>query len=668
MSNNYNTLQQINIVNITTNKNINLYSVKLFVVEESTRAILYVENMLIQSDYNNFNTQPSYFISTYYRTPDTLTTLNFDINLPSGYYFIYDNILLTIYIYQQNNYIPITFLGSINTMTNTNALTKITYKLVGSNTISFTDNITNFSGFNYINRTVSMSGQSISIINIISVDPSTSNVYKNYTNLDNVSVNNLLKIYIYDYSYYKIKNIIIQNETLNNLLPTRKTDVINFVIDVLDTNGDSYYKYIVNLNYDLIDNDNNYSLVIFFKNFISNQNYTDIKLYVFEYDYYKFFSNLTKFDYELLPKIILTDAILYDLLIGSNDNLITPTIPTINVDDFNTYLDKIMIINNLFLNQNINVISEFLKSSLITIDLLADYLCNFNIKPDNFWKLTSNYSNILNLDVNNFLLNSLLMNVNIIYGIISDDTTIDNFSYYNLYAELFNNNNNIDLYHKKYDISNVNNVNNVNKKSLITNCIIMILNYVRINCYFYNDITDLDNVLGIFKNTIITNPYIKFNNFILPKSNVNLRFDVDQFYNLKFVIDLQLSFKILVFKNNTISDTILKFKTNNYIFEIFNIPEINGNIDNENNIFYIVFNSINETNEFMNFITNGILAEPNNISSFFNITNSLYFKKNDLTGYYELSSETTSVINFTILNLDLTVGSIFNNNITINTY
>ena len=151
-----------------------------------------------------------------------------------------------------------------------------------------------------------------------------------------------------------------------------------------------------------------------------------------------------------------------------------------------------MIINNLFLNQNIDVISEFLKSTEVTIDLLADYLSNFNIKPYNFWRFTSNYSKNKNLDSNNFLLNTILANLNIVY-------LIDNkkLQYYNLYSEFFNNNNRIDLYHKKYNLSS-----NSKKKELIKNFIIIIINFLKINVYFYNDINDLDNKLGIFKNTL----------------------------------------------------------------------------------------------------------------------------------------------------------------------
>jgi hypothetical protein len=323
--------------------------------------------------------------------------------------------------------------------------------------------------------------------------------YGNYNDLNNVTVDSLLKIYNYDYSYCKIKNIIIPTANLNNYLSyeINNIEAINFMIEIIDDNKSIFYSYIVNLNYDLINNNDSYNIVIFFKNFVQNTLLTNFKLHVFEYDYYKYFIKLNKTDYDLVLPITRANANLYELLIGSNNNLIKPVIPTINYDQ--QPFNKIMIINNLFLNQNIDVISEFLKSSAATIDLLADYLANFNIKPDNFWKITTNYSDNLNLNINNFLLNTMLMNVNISYII---NNTI---YYYNLYAELFNNNNKIDLYHKKYNLTKK------NKKQLILDFILIILNYLNIYLYFYNDINDFDNKLLLLNGNKVQNPFIKFN-------------------------------------------------------------------------------------------------------------------------------------------------------------
>ena len=664
MSNNQAILSPIYINFITTesNKIINLYSINILVVDPNTSNITYQETSIIKYYINNYNTIPQYFFSTYFSDTSLLTTNDFIINLPREYNIYYDSIGgPTLYIYTNTIYIPIVFLGSINSLNNITVYINANLLNCFSTINSGTPNYYNtciFSGFSFDKKTFGIPGSSTYMQNYIADNTylnsitNINNYYGNYNNLQGVNIDNLLKIYNYDYSYYKIKNIKIPTSNLNNLLPSINVESIIFMIKIFNSSESIFYNYIVNLNYDLIDYDDSYNIVIFFKNFINNEYSKNIKLYVFEYDYYKYFDNLTPSDYDLISPITIDYATLYDLLIKSNDNLLPPSIPIIN--NYNQNFNKIMIINNLFLNQNLDVISEFLKSSSSTIDLLTDYLSNFNIKPYNFWKITTNYSSKIDLDSNNFLLNSMLMNVNIIYK------TDINLLYYNLYAELFNNNNKIDLYHKNYILTKE------NKKQLIKNFIIIILNYLKINIYFYNNIEDLNNKLSIFKDTINDNIFIKFNKFILPKSNTNLRFNFDQFYNLNITIDLSISYKIIIFKvdiNNTFNETILNFKYNNYIFQIFNIPKINGNIDIKNKIYYIVFSDIKECNEFINYIKTGILdVSNNNIKSFFNISKSLNFKKNENTGYYEISTDKKNIINFSIINLDLSNSSIFTNN------
>jgi len=668
MSNNNANLTNINIKIITTESNllINLGLIRIYINDEITSQILYQEDTLIKYKFNNYNTIPNYFFTTYYANPENLVTNNFNITLPNGFYYNYVvsetktlpiTYNYTMYITTKFVNIPITFLGSINSLNTITTRTLINYDNINYNNINNVPynfsfyNITTFLNFSFIKNTVLIPGKALLIKKVESTTTKNgfTKLYSNYSNYTNVLINNLLKIYNYNNLDYRIDNIILKDNTLNNLLPSINVQVINCMIEIFNNNK-SYYKHIVNLNYDLIDNDKNYNIVIFFKNFIKNYtNLTGIKLYVFDYDYKKYFINLNSNDYYNLPPIKAEDANLYDILIKYNINLIKPEIPNININNYNLNLNKIMIINNLFLNKNLNVISEFLKSGSITIDLLADYLSNFNIKPYNFWKITTNYSNNNVLNSDNFLLNTMLLNINIIY---KNTNTTDNLSYYRLYTELFNNNNRIDLYHKNY------NLEGDNKKKLIKDFIIIILNYCKINIYFYNNLLTLNN-------SINNKLYIKFNNINLQKSDTNIRFNFDQFYNLNLTIDLSVSYKILIFKssNNNNLDSILNFKTSTYKFQIFNIPQINGNIDNINNVYYIAFSNIYECNEFINFITTGILhVNDNEVKSYFNITRSLNFKKNLLTDYYELTSELVNVINFSILNLDLTTTSIFTNN------
>jgi hypothetical protein len=656
MSDSYSNIY-VNLLTIESNKIIDLFPITIVVTDPTTNEIIYQENSLIQYFINNYNTIPQYYFTTYYSDITLLTTDNFIINLPNGYYYYYNSIN-KFYIYPTYTQIPIFFLGSINSLNTITIFVKsILLDCISLKRKSFNLSYS-FQNFNFNKNTISLPGSSLKIIiyNAYNSQYSPLSIpdYGNYNNLINVTIDSLLKIYNYDYSYCKIKNIILSINKLNNLLSfdINKIEAINFMIEILDNDNSVYYRYIVNLNYDLIDNNSSYNVVIFFKNFVENTLFNTFNLYVFDYDYNKYFSKLNESDYDLVLPITVDNANLYDILINSNDDLLVPLIPDLNYDQQN--FNKIIIINNLFLNQNIDIISEFLKSSAVSIDLLADYLSNYNIKPYNFWKITTNYSNNTNLNINNFLLNTMLMNVNIKYNLNN------NILYYNLYAELFNNNNKIDLYHKNYDLTKN------NKKQLIIDFILIILNYLNIYIYFYNDITDLNNKTLILNNDEIISPFTKFNKFILPKSDTNFRFSFDQFFNLNLTIDLAISYKIIVFKSD-ISDefdeTILNFKYNGFIFQIFNIPNINGNIDNENNVFYIAFSNISECNEFMNYITTGILyVVDNEVTSFFNISPSLNFKFNDITGFYEISSDTTNVINFSVINLDLSTGSVYTNN------
>jgi hypothetical protein len=645
----------IRILTLDTNKILDLYSINIMVVDKQSLQLMYQENTLIKYYTNNYTTKLQYYFTTNYKSISELRTKDFSIILPYGYKYYYDYENRLMYIYTEYLYIPIVFLGSINSL---NTITIYVNTLLKDifNKENYCEDTCTFLNFNFETKTIGVPGSSLTIILYNTYNSLYNDSFRSdYGTLNNfkfefVNIDSLLKIYTYDYSYYKIKNIILQTSNINDLLPSINVESIVFMIQVLNSDGTTYYNYIVNLNYDLVNYNDIYSVSIYFANFL-NKNYNSIKLYVFEYDYDKYFSNLNVTDYDLVPQITIEDAILYDLLISSNNNLLEPTIPSIN--NYNKNFNKIMIINNLFLNQNIDVISDFLKSSSTTIDLLADYLSNFNIIPYNFWKITTNYSTNINLDSNNFLLNTMLMNVNIFYNI--DNNSLN----YSLYSELFNNNNKIDLYHKKYILTPE------NKKQLIKDFIIIMLNYFKIVIYFYKNIEDLDNRLNIFKNTTSNNIYYKFNNFNLEKSDSKIRFNFDQFYNLNITIDLILSYKIIIFKTfkNTITDTILNFKTSSYIFQIFNIPEVNGNISTTSDIYYMVFSNISDCNEFMYFIQTGNTDVPENeVTSFFNIYQSLYFKKNSLTGYYEITTDTTDVIYFVIINLDLTSAGIFKTN------
>lgn len=636
-------LNSINIIKLTT---------VTILVSLSDNSVLFEEKTIINYRLNNFLSKPEYFTTTSYVTPDLLSTVNFYIDLDYGLYYYYQGSgINTLYIYSQYLYIPSTFIGLINSSSDITTYNTIDIKTI-ANTSTFSNSTSNYFSNNFQNGTIIISGLALQITKYLINDSSISKNYLTYNLVLPTLVNSNLKIYIYDGNYCKIENIkLIENTNPN------KIDSINFMIQLLNTNKLPIYSYLVNLNYNKINFNTYDNLVVFFSNFAKNINYDKIELYVFDYDYNLFFKNLVSTDYDKCNIITIGDAILYDIIIKNDSNLITPTIPTLNIDDYLVNIDKIKIINTLFFNKNTNLVTSFLKSYNNNIDLLIDFLYNFNIKSYNFFNIKTNYStNTTILNLNNFLLNGMLMFVDFKFKslIKTDDTYIVD---YNLYSKLLNNNNTIDLYHKNYTLTET------DKKQLIKDFIIIIMNYIRVDFYFYNDITDLNKTLSIFKNTMGTNPYFKFNKFILNKPDVALYFDYDEYYSLKLFIEINISYKIIVFNNDAITDTILNFQTDQYFFQIFKIPTINGNINNLFNVFYIVFMNIKECNEFFNYITNGKLyADDDNLNSFYAIDISLFFKKNTDTGYYQITSDTSDIIYFNINNIDLNSSSIFNNN------
>jgi len=643
----------ISLINLNSINIIKLVPVTILVINLSDQSVLFEEKTIINYKLNNFLSKPEYFITTSYVSPNLLSTVNFYIDLDYGLYYYYQgNGMNTLYIYSQYLYIPSTFIGLINSTSDITTTNTVDIKTI-QNTSSFSNSISNYFSNNFQNDTIIISGSALQITKYLIKD--SSNISKNYVTYNLVlptAVNSNLKVYIYDGSYCKIQNIkLIENTNPNRI------DSINFMIQLLNTQKLPIYNYLVNLNYNKINFNTYDNLVIFFTNFATNIVYDKILLYVFDYDYNLFFKNLSPTDYDKCDFISISDATLYDKIIKNDSNLITPTIPTLSIDDYLVNIDKIKIINTLFFNKNTTLVTTFLKSYNNNIDLLIDFLYNFNIKSYNFFNIKTNYStNTTILNLNNFLLNGMLMFVDFKFNSLveTDDTYIVD---YNLYSKLLNNNNTIDLYHKNYTLTET------DKKQLIKDFIIIIMNYFRVDFYFYNDITDLNNTLSIFKNTIGTNPYFKFNRFILNKPDVLLYFDYDEYYSLKLFIEINISYKILVFNNNTITDTILNFQTDQYFFQIFKIPTINGNINNLFNVFYIVFMNIKECNEFFNYITNGKLyADNDNLNSFYAIDSSMFFKKNTDTGYYQITEDTSGIIYFNINDIDLNSSSIFKNN------
>jgi hypothetical protein len=165
----------------------------------------------------------------------------------------------------------------------------------------------------------------------------------------------------------------------------------------------------------------------------------------------------------------------------------------------------------------------------------------------------------------------------------------------------------------------------------------------------------------------LLNPYYGYNKIIYFKDsdiNNNLKFSLDNNYYLKFTLNITVEYKILIFKiTNTFLDTIINFKTDTIIFKIFKIIPPNSNTDLESNVYSILFQNIKECNNFMNYIQYGTELVSNNTKSYFNITKSKNFKKDD-DGYYKITDSIESeLLYFSIIDLYLTSNTIFLNNL-----
>ena len=114
--------------------------------------------------------------------------------------------------------------------------------------------------------------------------------------------------------------------------------------------------------------------------------------------------------------------------------------------------------------------------------------------------------------------------------------------------------------------------------------------------------------------------------------------------------------------NNT---KILNFKTDGlYYFKIYQISKPNGSVLTDKYQYSILFQNIEECNDFLYFITNGTTIKSQNIySTYYNIPKSKLFVL-DSEGYYVVNSSTSllNTISFTILNLDLSIGNVYVNN------
>ncbi len=644
--------------------------------------IPYYEDILINSNLENYIYKNEYYIYTdYYDIYSIqLTNLNFVFKFNSIRNILYDYNYnsQTIYFYYELIEIPFNMIGLVNYNQNISVFVKCTLTTLNNTTQEYINveslKNNNLTDKNYIN----FPGAIISINSLLIYN--TTNISLNYNLFETpqpIIISDLINVYFYNTNFIRIINIPVTN------IQKKIFDSINILVELLDVNGTILYSYITNLNFDIVNSMIGTSNVISFLNYITNIEFNSIVLRVFDYDYYTYFSELVIGDFIKCVPITLDKANLYEILIIPNPNIPNPSIPNLNIEDYNISIQT-EILNNVFaLTSNFSnkIIEDLLYSNNERFLIILNYLQNFKIMNYNFYNITflnSKYNidtnNVINtrsleIDPNKLLLNSNLINIEIFFYDLKS-----NLKNYNIYSMLFNNNNSWDIYTKKYSLDNP-----VNKYNLLKDLMIMATNYTQIIVYLYNDYDDLSSTkLNPLVNAGFPyiNNYWRYNKLILNRENSKMIFGLDDNNYLKMYFQINVDYKMLIFYSDSVitsspDTTILNFKTEGlYAFKIFKIQSPNGSVQTNKYVYSILFQNIEECNDFIYYIQYGIVTRPvDSTSSYFNFTTSRYFKL-DSSGYYILSdsSTITNTISFKILNLQLLGSNVFTNNeIVVNT-
>jgi len=543
-------------------------------------------------------------------------------------------------------------------------------------------------------------GNNNGIISYDSTNNSIQNTFKLFKIKNNMDINNNTTIYFYDdvsgnlvsyiiylnsYNFLPVKNIPQQYDSI--------TVKINYISDNVDISG-LIYSSILSVNMQTFNPDqlcnllndisgNYYYNVLFFFNYV-NPSYIVESINIFSYDYDKYFTN-TQITPEM-HNIGYYQNNLYDIIILTDINLSNPLILNISNPYLYMNLDLInlrdKLINTEFAN---NYFYKLTMSNKINLDILIKYLINFTIKKYNVFKITNVQlveTNLTkskkNIVKNHLYLNEFNHNILYDYKIPSETINFNNnivncirckiiFYYnsntgikingvYSLDTKLFLNNYNLELYHKNYDFEN--NIRSEKKNKLINMLLFLQTTTYKIKLYFYNK-----------KNSVVSAYYL-FNQVELfkMKEDFNTQIYVDILNNtytngyLKYNIQINTNYYILFLYGNKSSFLNLSkfdeltFVYNTYMFRIFKINEPNGNIKENNILFYICFQNLRELNIFMDFIKTGILDVNCNktLTNYFNIKDSkTFYNYYDLNNYWILDelTENKYQITFDINNL-----------------
>lgn len=529
------------------------------------------------------------------------------------------------------------------------------------------------------------------------------NNYNLYRIKNNMDIENNTNIYFYDCSSnpYPQSYIINLNtyNFVNKLNIGNEFQNIILCMNYIDSSGNIYVnssgnicENVLSLNLqtfnpnqlcsDVDISGNNYYNTLFFYNYYD----TDCsvgEIVMFDYDYDKYFLNtrvnvefynISSYQYDLYDKNILTDT-----------NLSFPNILDITNSYLFMNLDNIQL-QKIFINPELinNIFYKFTKSTKINLDIIIYYLINFTIKKYNVFKITNlintkliNYkslsdnSNMLdkNINIKSYLYkneinyNPQLTNINEIIDFnnniincikckivfyYSSNTNIKINGFYSMDAKLFLNNYNLELYHKKYDFENTS--SNEQKKKLLNMLLFLSTTTYQIKLYFYNKKNNVVPLLYIFNevNLVKNNNDFNFHFNAYPLNNTHN----NEFLQLDIQINTQYYILFLYADNNTILNQSnfdeLVFFSDKSIFKIFKINSPNGNLYKDRLLYYICFQNLMELNIFMEFIKTGFFNKQinkNNLSNYFNITNSIPFYNYYTLNNYWVSDSSPTIFN-----------------------
>lgn len=625
--------------------NIESFSINTVLINiTSGSSTIYSEEIYIQNDIDELTLENNYFILTSYEYISTLTTNNF-VLINNNENFIFTYIPNTIYIYPKYVKIPIQFIGLVNYYNNTTSI-NVRYKYINiygieSDFIIQTLDLYNNNNSIYSNFYTSGNAVSISFLEITSSDSLIT--YTIYNNPLPIEINNKTRIYFYDNNFFRITDFT------KNLLQCRHA--IPVLIQNIDDDGNITNEYLVSLNLDLIDNKTDYYKVMYFQ-YLQYLTGSTINLIVFQNDYDDYFITTTS----IAPVNPIIDTTLYTVLLSSDVNLIQPTIPTFLSTGIMIYY--FMNLDYLLVKRIIDITSfdsdqmaSLLHCRKLNLKMIAEYITNYELKLYNMYKInnTYEYPKKQKININNNIVNCILIKIIFLYP---------PFFNYTINGKIILDNYNLQVNHIEYDLVDL----PQDRINLILMILFLCIQTYQINIIFYNDINDPILTLP-FQFSTMKSPIWLFNELRLPfyqkriqinnvNTNINkyttqkvIRLNENKMYikrdcdnYIKLMIDIGTRWYILFFYSE-LTDNELVFNTSQQYFKILKLNTINGNTTNQT-LYYIVFNDIEELNQFMNLITKGKLyiSKPN--STYFNITKSKEFEFID--NYYKLTETTNS--------------------------